>query len=41
VVVGSAIVRLIGELGDTPETAAKVGAYVQTLVEATKSATTA
>lgn len=37
VVVGSAIVRMIGELGDTPETAVKVGAYVKTLVDATKN----
>lgn len=37
VVVGSAIVRLIGELGDTPETAAKVGRFVKSLVDATKS----
>lgn len=36
VVVGSAIVRMIGELGDTPETAAKVGAFVKTLADATK-----
>ena len=36
VVVGSAIVRMIGELGDTPDTAKKVGAFVKTLVDATK-----
>lgn len=36
VVVGSAIVRMVGELGDTPETAKKVGAFVKTLVDATK-----
>lgn len=36
VVVGSAIVRLIGSLGDSPETAGKVGAFVRELVEATK-----
>jgi tryptophan synthase alpha chain len=36
VVVGSAIVRMVGALGDTPETAAKVGAFVKTLVDATK-----
>ena len=36
VVVGSAIVRMIGELGDTPETAAKVGAFVKSLVDAAK-----
>lgn len=36
VVVGSAIVRMIGELGDAPDTAEKVGALVKTLVDATK-----
>ncbi|MCH7959984.1 MAG: tryptophan synthase subunit alpha [Candidatus Hydrogenedentes bacterium] len=36
VVVGSAIVRMIGELGDTPETARKVGEFVATLASATK-----
>lgn len=36
VVVGSAIVRMIGELGDAPDTAEKVGAFVKTLVDATK-----
>lgn len=36
VVVGSAIVRMIGSLGDTPETAQKVGAFVRALVDATK-----
>lgn len=36
VVVGSAIVRMVGELGDTPETASKVGAFVKTLVDASK-----
>jgi len=37
VVVGSAIVRMIGELGESPETAEKVGAFVKTLVDATKA----
>ena len=37
VVVGSAIVRMIGELGDTPETAGKVGAFVKSLVDAVKA----
>ncbi len=37
VVVGSAIVRMIGELGDSDETAPKVGAFVKSLVDATKS----
>ena len=36
VVVGSAIVRMIGVLGDSPETASKVGAFVKTLVDASK-----
>jgi tryptophan synthase alpha chain len=36
VVVGSAIVRMIGELGESPETAPKVGAFVKSLVDATK-----
>jgi tryptophan synthase alpha chain len=36
VIVGSAIVRMIGELGESPETADKVGAFVKTLVDATK-----
>lgn len=36
VIVGSAIVRMVGELGDSPETAPKVGAFVKSLVEATK-----
>lgn len=36
VVVGSAIVRMIGELGDAPDTPEKVGAFVKTLVDATK-----
>lgn len=37
VIVGSAIVRMIGALGDSPETAEKVGAFVRTLVDATKT----
>jgi len=36
VVVGSAIVRLIGELGDTPDTAIQVGTFVKSMVDATK-----
>lgn len=36
VVVGSAIVRMIGQLGESPETAAKVGAFVKSLVDAAK-----
>lgn len=36
VVVGSAIVRMIGQLGESPETAAKVGAFVKTLADAAK-----
>ncbi len=36
VVVGSAIVRLIAELGDTPETPAKVLEFAKALVDATK-----
>jgi tryptophan synthase alpha chain len=35
VVVGSAIVRLIGELGDTPGMPEKVGAFVKSLADAT------
>lgn len=38
VVVGSAIVRLIGELGDAPDTAEKVGAFAKELADAAKSA---
>ena len=38
VIVGSAIVRMIGELGESAETAPKVGAFVKTLVDATKGA---
>lgn len=38
VVVGSHIVRKIGELGKTPETAAQIVAFVQPLIDATKSA---
>ena len=37
VIVGSAIVRMIGELGDTPDMPAQVGAFVKSLVRATKS----
>lgn len=36
VVVGSAIVRMVGQLGDSPETARKVGAFVKSLADATK-----
>lgn len=36
VIVGSAIVRLIGQLGDTPETASKAGAFVKSLADAAK-----
>ena len=36
VIVGSAIVRMIGKLGESDETAPKVGAFVKTLVDATK-----
>jgi tryptophan synthase alpha chain len=36
VVVGSAIVRMIGQLGESPDTAAKVGAFVKSLADATK-----
>lgn len=36
VVVGSAIVRMIGQLGNSPETPAKVAAFVKSLVKATK-----
>lgn len=36
VVVGSAIVRLVGELGDTPEMIRRVGLFVKSLVDATK-----
>ncbi len=38
VVVGSAIVRQVKEQGASPEVAAKVGAFVKPLVDATKSA---
>lgn len=37
VVVGSAIVRMVGELGDAPDMPAKVGAFVKSLVDAAKS----
>ena len=36
VVVGSAIVRLVGELGNTPDMPEKVGEFVKSLVDATK-----
>lgn len=36
VVVGSAIVRLIGELGDSPDTAIQIGTFVKTLADAAK-----
>ena len=36
VVVGSAIVRLIGELGDSPDTASRAGALVKSLADASK-----
>lgn len=39
VIVGSAIVRMIGQLGDTPEMPGKVGAFVRSLVEAAKCPT--
>lgn len=37
VVVGSAIVRLIGELGESPDTPLQVGVFVRSLVDATKN----
>jgi len=37
VVVGSAIVKMIGDHGDSPDTAKRVGAFVKELVDATKS----
>ena len=37
VIVGSAIVRLVGELGDSPDMPAKVGAFVKSLADAAKS----
>jgi len=36
VIVGSAIVRMIGDLGESPETAGKVGAFAKSLADATK-----
>lgn len=36
VIVGSAIVRMIGQLGDAPDMPAKVGAFVRTLADAAK-----
>jgi tryptophan synthase alpha chain len=41
VIVGSAIVRLIGALGDTPETVSRVGALAHSLSEAVKKKATA
>ena len=38
VIVGSAIVRMIGELGDSPETAPKVGEFAKSLADAAKHA---
>jgi tryptophan synthase alpha chain len=38
VIVGSAIVRMVGELGDSPDTAPRVGAFVKSLVDAAKGA---
>jgi tryptophan synthase alpha chain len=38
VIVGSAIVRMVGELGDSPETAPKVAAFVESLAQAAKQA---
>lgn len=38
VVVGSAIVRMIGELGDAPDMPAKVGAFAKSLADAAKGA---
>lgn len=40
VVVGSAIVRMIGELGDAPDMPAKVGTFVKSLAGAAKSVRT-
>ncbi|HOT51148.1 MAG TPA: tryptophan synthase subunit alpha [Candidatus Hydrogenedentes bacterium] len=37
VIVGSAIVRLIGRLGDVPDMPSKVGAFAKTLADAAKS----
>lgn len=39
VIVGSAIVRMIGELGDAPDMPARVGAFAKTLADATKKRT--
>jgi tryptophan synthase alpha chain len=36
VIVGSAIVKLIGELGESPDAVAKVGAFAKALVDGTK-----
>jgi tryptophan synthase alpha chain len=38
VIVGSAIVRLIGELGESPDAPAKVGAFAKSLADAVKRA---
>jgi len=38
VIVGSAIVRMIGELGDSPETASKVAEFAKSLADAAKHA---
>ncbi|GMU92997.1 MAG: tryptophan synthase alpha chain [Candidatus Hydrogenedentota bacterium] len=37
VIVGSAIVRVVGQCGESPDTARRVGEFVRPLVEATKS----
>ncbi len=39
VVVGSAIVRMVGQLGDSPDTPAQVGAFVKSLADAAKGRT--
>jgi tryptophan synthase alpha chain len=36
VIVGSAIVRMVGELGEAPDTAQRVGAFVKSLADAAK-----
>jgi len=38
VIVGSAIVRMVGQLGDSPDMPKQVGAFVKSLVDATKGA---
>jgi tryptophan synthase alpha chain len=35
VIVGSAVVRYVGQLGDAPEMAARVGGFVKSLADAT------